>query len=215
MVLSEVNLTIREGRTVVLQGPNGAGKTTLLKVLATRLRPTRGSANVFGFDVVREAHEVRSRMAMLPVFGGSYPALTGAENLTLAARLYGLRLSADELTAALAGVGLDGAAEKQVRGYSSGMKKRLGLARLRLAPAKLWLLDEPYAALDEEGKAYVDALLGEARTSGKTVLLASHEPERVAPFADAVLEVSGGTVQRSQRFRASWPSTEPLAVGGG
>lgn len=215
MVLSEVSLTIREGRIVVLQGPNGAGKTTLLKVLATRLRPSRGSARVFGFDTVREAHEVRSRTAMLPVFGGSYPTLTGAENLELATRLYGLRLTPSELEAALANVGLAGAAQKQVRGYSSGMKKRLGLARLRMAPAKLWLLDEPYAALDEEGKAYVDALLDEARSTGKTVLLASHEPERVAPLADAVLEVSGGTVRRSERFGVPATPVQPVPVRGG
>jgi heme exporter protein A len=193
-VLTDVSLTVGRGRVVVLHGPNGAGKTTLLKVLATRLRPSRGSGAVFGFDLVRQAHEVRRRAAMLSVFGGAYPALTAYENLSLAARLYGSDPSPDELDASLEAVGLAEARDKLMRTFSSGMKKRLGLARLRLAAAELWLLDEPYAALDEAGKAYVDELLADARRSNVTVVLASHELERVAPFADAVLQVEHGGV---------------------
>jgi heme exporter protein A len=198
LVLTDVSLSVGRGRIVVLHGPNGAGKTTLLKVLATRLRPSRGGGSVFGFDLVRQAHEVRRRTAMLSVFGGAYPALTAAENLSLAARLYGGNPGPEELGASLAAVGLAGARDKLVRTFSSGMKKRLGLARLRLAAAELWLLDEPYAALDEAGKAYVDELLAEARRSHVTIVLASHELERVAPFADAVLQVEhGGVTMRS------------------
>ncbi|MEX2541814.1 MAG: heme ABC exporter ATP-binding protein CcmA [Trueperaceae bacterium] len=194
LVLTDVSLTVGEGRVVVLHGPNGAGKTTLLKVLATRLRPSRGRGTVFGFDLVRHAHEVRRRTAMLSVFGGSYPALTAAENLSLAARLYGSTSTSDELATCLAVVGLADSRDKLVRTFSSGMKKRLGLARLRLAGARLWLLDEPYAALDEEGKSSVDELLDDARRKRITIVLASHELERVAPFADAVLQVDHGGI---------------------
>jgi heme ABC exporter ATP-binding subunit CcmA len=189
MVLVDINLSIAPGRIVVLHGPNGAGKTTLLKVMATRLRPSQGSGRIFGFDLVREAHQVRQRIAMLNVFGGAYPALTAHENLRLAASLYGRELPAGELTTRLAEVGLADARGKAVRSFSSGMKKRLGLARLKLAEAKLWLLDEPYAALDESGKSSVDELLEGARRDGITVVLASHELERVRPYAHAVLQV--------------------------
>jgi heme exporter protein A len=218
LVLTDVNLTVSRGRIVVLHGPNGAGKTTLLKVLATRLRPTRGSGAVFGYDLVRQGDQVRRRTALLSVFGGSYPALTAAENLRLAARLYGRKLSPGELADGLNEAGLGEVGDKLVRGFSSGMKKRLGLARLRLAQAGLWLLDEPYAALDEAGKATVDRMLAEARRSGTTVLLASHELERVAPLADAVLQVEDGGLSCSPKARSNGTGgaggKRPEAAGG-
>ncbi len=192
-VLRDVNLNVAEGRTLVLRGGNGAGKTTLLRVLSTRLRPSRGSGRVFGFDLVREAHRVRERVAYLNVFGGSYGALTAKENLAFAARLYGQPVEkVDEL---LEQVGLSDAHDRLVRTFSSGMKKRLGVARVLLSNADLWLLDEPYAALDEEGQNLIDALLVRAKADGKTVLMASHDSGRSARFADRVLDVRGGTLE--------------------
>lgn len=189
VVLQGVNLEVSAGRVVVLGGSNGAGKTTLLRVLSTRLRPSRGHGSVFGHDLVRDAAEVRRRIAYLSVFGGSYPMLTAAENLELAARLYGRSADPSDL---LARVGLAEVGGKLVRTFSSGMKKRLGVARLLLADASLWLLDEPYAALDDEGKGLIDRLLEGARSEGRTVLVASHELERCARFADALLTLDGG-----------------------
>jgi len=188
-VLQNINLTVTPGRTLVLRGGNGAGKTTLLRVLSTRLRPSRGEGRVLGFDLVREAHSVRERVAYLSVFGGAYGALTARENLALAARLYGKRPEVDEY---LEHVGLYGARDKLVRTFSSGMKKRLGVARLLLSDAELWLLDEPYAALDESGRGLIDGLLLAAKEGGKTVLMASHELERSARFADRILDIEGG-----------------------
>ena len=194
-VLADLSLEVSAGRLVVLRGANGAGKTTLLRVLATRLRPSRGSAAVFGFDVVREGAEVRRRIGLVSVVGGNYPILTARENLRLAAALGG-REGAD-VGAVLAAAGLLDAADRLVRTYSSGMKKRLGIARLLLLDPELWLLDEPYAALDEGGKALVDEALRAARARGRTVLMASHEPERSAALADAVLELEGGRLRRA------------------
>ncbi|HEX7005260.1 MAG TPA: heme ABC exporter ATP-binding protein CcmA [Trueperaceae bacterium] len=208
-VLADVSLTVAPGRLVVLHGPNGAGKTTLLKVLATRLRPSRGSGSVFGFDLVLGASEIRKRAALLGVYGGAYPALTAAENLEFAARLYGQ--DSREIDGLLDQVGLSPAAHTLVRTFSSGMKKRLALARLLLSPANLWLLDEPYAALDESGKGLIDALLGRARSEGKTVILASHELERVEPLADAVLQVEDGGLSVRPRGERS---VTVAAVGG-
>lgn len=190
-VLTNINLTVSPGRTLVLRGSNGAGKTTLLRVLSTRLRPSRGGGRVLGFDLVKEAHLVRERVAYLSVFGGSYGALSAHENLALAAKLYSKRPDVDGY---LERVGLHGVRDKLVRTFSSGMKKRLGVARLLLSEAELWLLDEPYAALDESGRELIDSLLLTAKTGGKTVLLASHELERSARFADRILDVQGGTL---------------------
>ncbi len=197
-VLQDINLKVSPGRTLMLRGGNGAGKTTLLRVLSTRLRPSRGGGSVLGFDLVREAHRVRERVAYLSVFGGAYGALTARENLMLAAKLYG---KDTDVEGYLEHVGLQHAQGKLVRTFSSGMKKRLGVARVLLSGADLWLLDEPYAALDEAGRRLIDALLEAAKVEGKTVVMASHELERSARFADRILDVQGGTLVGSPEPR--------------
>jgi heme exporter protein A len=213
-VLQDVNLSISAGKTLVLKGSNGAGKTTLLRVLSTRLRPSRGVARVFGFDLAKEAHSVRERVVYLSVFGGAYGGLTPLENLSLAARLYGRNARTGHLEAHLEQVGLAEVRHKLVRGFSSGMKKRLGIARLLLADAELWLLDEPYAALDEAGKGLIDTLLGNAKMQGTTVLMASHELERSARFADRVLELRGGTLAVLPEAPRSKGSSGEASPGG-
>jgi heme ABC exporter ATP-binding subunit CcmA len=211
-ILSGIDLEIAPGRVVALHGPNGAGKTTLLRLLATRLRPTRGEALVFGFDVVNHAHEVRERIATVSVYGGAYGALSGRENLGLAQALRGRDPRAEAVQRALVEVGLERAADSLVRAYSSGMRKRLALARLLLADAPLWLLDEPYAALDEEGQALVDRIIAEARDRGQTVLVASHDLPRSLQTADAVIEVSGGFLRVVARPERAAPAKVAAAA---
>lgn len=193
-MLDGLDLEIAAGRVVVLRGANGAGKTTLLRMLATRLRPTRGRGRVFGFDLVTQAAEVRKRVGLLSVLGGNYPVLTARENLRLAMALAGTP-DATAITEVLGRVRLEEAADNLVRTYSSGMKKRLGLARLLLRDPDLWLLDEPYAALDDAGKLLVDEAIRRARDTGRTVLMASHESDREGLAPDAVLELDGGRVR--------------------
>lgn len=214
-VLAGLDLDVTAGRVVALHGPNGAGKTTLLRLLATRLRPSRGEARVLGHDVVREAHLVRGLIVSLPVYGGAYGALSGRENLRLAIALRGgdpaqARVR-DATDAALLRVGLAGVADHLVRAYSSGMRKRLALARLVLADAPVWLLDEPYAALDEEGQALVDGLIADARLAGRTVLVASHDLPRSLATADAVVEMCAGRLRVIARPRPA-PATAAAHV---
>ncbi len=194
LVLDGLNLEIAAGRLVLLRGSNGAGKTTLLRLLATRLRPNAGRGSVHGFDLVKQAAEVRTVTGLLSVNGGNYPVLTAAENLRLALDLaQPQRADAGaDIEAALERVGLHAVGRKLVRTYSSGMKKRLGLARLLLLDPRLWLLDEPYSALDEAGKSLVDEVLTGARARGRTVLLASHESDRHQLAVDAVLTLAAG-----------------------
>lgn len=193
LVLRGVDLEVAPGRLVVLRGGNGAGKTTLLKVLATRLRPTGGRARLFGFDVLKDQADVRRRMGMLSVMGGSYPVLSARENLQMAADLSGK--AREQVEPLLQVVGLTDAADKYVRTFSSGMKKRLGLARLMLIDPDLWLLDEPYAALDDAGKQLVDKVVIGARERGRTLLMASHESDRDALKPDAVLQLHDGRLR--------------------
>lgn len=195
-VLKDINLVVTTGKIVVLKGNNGTGKTTLLKVLSTRLRPSRGSGKIFGRDLVKQAHEVRKSVAYLSVSGGSYPSLTAFENLKLAARLYNLEFTKAELEGKLEAVGLLNARNKLVREFSSGMKKRLGIARVLLSDAELWLLDEPYNALDESGQILVDDLLKTAHLDHRTVIMATHDLERSSTFADSVLVLENGSLKR-------------------
>jgi len=201
-VLKEINLSVSAGKTVILRGDNGAGKTTLLRVLSTRLKPSRGGGKVYGYDLVRQADEVRRRVIYLPVFGGHYPMMSALENLQLAARLSQQRVAGSELETQLEQVGLLDARHKLVRTFSSGMKKRLMLARLRLSQARLWLLDEPYTALDEQGQGLVDELLLMAKAQGKTVIMASHELKRAEALADSILEIAQGRLSHYRQREA-------------
>lgn len=206
-VLRGVNLEIAAGKLVVLRGANGTGKTTLLRLLATRLRPTSGQAFVFGHELPRAGGAARARLGLLNVTGGSFPMLDARENLELAIKLTpgAGGAAAGALDAALAAVGLTAAANKIVRTYSSGMKKRLGLARLLLLDPELWLLDEPYAALDDAGKSLMDECVSGAKARGRTVFMASHESDRDHLGPDAVLELSAGVLRLYDPLLGSAP----------
>lgn len=192
-VVTGVNFRLAAGRLLMLRGANGSGKTTLLRLIAGRLRPTTGTAQVFGFDTVKQPDEVRKHVGMLTVLGGNYPILTAKENLRLAADL-GVAgpVSEAQLNDILRAVGLGETGLKLTRTFSSGMKKRLGLARLILLDPALWLLDEPHAALDTAGKNLIDQLVGEAQARGRTIIMASHEDDRDTLQPDATVEMVHG-----------------------
>lgn len=190
--LAGVSLSVEAGRIVTLLGPNGAGKTTLLRILATSLRPTFGSALVDGIDVVARPELVRRRVGLLSHATGLYEDLTAAENLRFAATMLGLGDAVEASRAALGEVGLTIDADRRVRGFSAGMRRRLALARLLLAAPSLILLDEPHAALDAEGMDLVDRLVARWREGGATVLVASHHADRIMDLADGWARLDGG-----------------------
>ncbi|HLY35763.1 MAG TPA: heme ABC exporter ATP-binding protein CcmA [Candidatus Limnocylindria bacterium] len=194
--LAGISIRVEPASLIALVGPNGAGKTTLLRILATALRPSFGTARVDGLDVASHADQVRPRVAYLSHATGLYDDLTGRENLRFAARLLGLATdeAADRIEMALEEVRMADVADERVRGHSAGMRKRIALARILLGTPSLVLLDEPHAALDAEGMALVDRMLGAWREVGVTVLLASHATDRVAHLVDGSVELDGGLV---------------------
>jgi heme exporter protein A len=177
--LRGIELNVALGDLVVLQGHNGGGKSTLLRVIATAVHPTGGTGQVLGMDLKREAAAIRGVTALLGSSNGLYEDLSARENLQFAARMLGVRQHATAITAALQQVGLTNEADERVRFYSSGMQRRLALARLMLGEPRLLLLDEPFNALDADGAALVNALIASTRARGGAVLIVLHDVGRL------------------------------------
>jgi ABC-2 type transport system ATP-binding protein len=194
--LNGLDLTVAAGSIFGLLGPNGAGKTTTVRILATLLRPDGGHATVLGHDVVREAAAVRRKIALAGQAATVDEDLTGKENLLFLGRLGGLsragaRTRADGLLEAFV---LTGAAGKQVKAYSGGMRRRLDLAASFLVPAELYFLDEPTTGLDPAARAQVWQIVRTAAESGSTVLLTTQYLEEADRVADRVAVISHGVV---------------------
>ena len=195
--LAGVDLTVEPGEIVLVRGPNGAGKTTLLRLCAGLVRPEAGSVEVLGHDLVHERRSVRRSVALLGHATGLYDDLTVVQNVHFWARAAGL--SAEEATdrVGVAMVRL-GVAERlfgqPVHTLSAGQRRRASLAALVVRRPELWLLDEPHAGLDQAGRDAVDVLIGDAVASGATVLVSSHELDRVAVLGPRVVTIAGGVV---------------------
>jgi heme ABC exporter ATP-binding subunit CcmA len=193
-VLDGVDLDVAAGEAVALLGPNGAGKTTLLKIVATLLRPTRGSATVAGHDCAREAEAVRPLIGVVGHGAQVYEDLTARENLKFWATLSGLPADADTLTQALADVDLDRHAGARVRTFSAGMKRRLTLARVALARPRVLLLDEPFAALDARARKWLEGRLETFKAGGGALVMATHSFGRELSAADRLAILAAGRI---------------------
>jgi heme ABC exporter ATP-binding subunit CcmA len=193
-VLDGVSLTVASGEAVALLGPNGSGKSTLLKIVATLLRPTRGTARVLGHDCVRQAEAVRRVLGLIAHGAHVYDDLTALENLRFWATLGGLPADRERLTAALSDVALERHAGARVRTFSVGMKRRLALARLNLARPRVLLLDEPFAGLDQRGRKWLEGRLETFKAAGGAVLMATHSFGRELEIADRLAILAGGRV---------------------
>lgn len=186
-------MTLNRGEAVAILGRNGSGKTTLLRIVATLLRPTRGSGSVFGHPIT-DTDAVRSRVGLLGHANAVYPDLTAAENLGFALRMLGRAVDPRFVDAALDAVGLGAHANTRARGFSAGMQRRLALARLRMLDPQLMLLDEPYSSLDPEGTELVTALIADARRQGGAAILITHDITRATKVADRILTLADGRI---------------------
>jgi heme exporter protein A len=185
IALAGVTLTLDAGRTLAVFGANGAGKSTLLRILATLLRPHRGTVRVLGSELPREGWAARGRIGFLGHEPLLYRELTARENLRFHARLHGVAPGRAE--ALLEAVGLANRADEPVRTYSRGMVQRVAVCRAVLHDPELLLLDEPLAGLDPGAATAVEALLGE-----RTRVVISHDVEHGLAEADLVLGLRRG-----------------------
>ncbi|HEY0142932.1 MAG TPA: heme ABC exporter ATP-binding protein CcmA [Thermoanaerobaculia bacterium] len=190
--LADVSFRVEAGTVVMVAGRNGAGKSTLLRVLATAIRPDRGSATVGGFDVVRHREDVRKQVALLSHASYLYDSLTARENLQIIADHMGI--SRNGIDPILERVTLGGRANDTVSTFSAGMRKRLSFGRIFLQAPKVVLLDEPYGSLDPPGFDLVDDVIRQLRSEGTTILMATHQWERSAKLCDSALVLEQGRV---------------------
>lgn len=191
--LSGASLRVGVGEILLLRGPNGAGKTTLLRLCAGLLPVIRGSAVVMGHDLVTNREGVRPHVGLLGHQNGLYADLTVGENV----RFWGATVGAtpEEIAAAMERMGVaDRLASIPASKLSAGQKRRTALAGLVARRARLWLLDEPHAGLDQRGRDELDATLRQAVDAGATILVASHELDRAESLATRIVDVVAGQI---------------------
>jgi ABC-2 type transport system ATP-binding protein len=192
-----ISFEVAQGELFGLLGPNGAGKTTTIKMLITLLLPTAGEARVLGYDVVRDAREVRKRIGY--VFGGErglYERLSGLDNLKYFAELYGVTGKAQRLRIqeVLELVGLHGRERERVEGYSRGMRQRLHIARGILHDPAVVFLDEPTIGVDPVGARALRTMIAQLVEAGKTVLLTTHYMFEADSLCDRIAVIARGKI---------------------
>jgi len=173
-VLRGVDLHVAQGEFLTLFGPNGAGKTTLLRILATLGRPSAGEVYVGGWRLPQAAQRVRPHLGLISHQPLLYAELTAEENLRFFGRMYGLASAAGRIDEVLQAVDLHRRRHDLVGEFSRGMQQRLAIARAILHQPDVLLLDEPYTGLDQSAAAMLDEVLQSVATTGRTVVMTTH-----------------------------------------
>jgi oleandomycin transport system ATP-binding protein len=196
VALDGIDLAVRTGSVFGLLGPNGAGKTTAVRILATLIRPDGGHATVCGQDVVSQAHQVRQLTGLTGQYASVDETLTGTENLMLIGRLTGQSRTAAKGRARelLAAFRLSDAADRAVKTYSGGMRRRLDLAASLVTSPRVLYLDEPTTGLDPLSRNEMWAVVRGLSATGVTVLLTTQYLEEADQLAEDIAVVDHGTV---------------------
>ncbi|MFD4459227.1 ATP-binding cassette domain-containing protein [Nocardia sp. NPDC058480] len=194
--VGSVDLSIAAGSVFAMLGPNGAGKTTTVRMLATLMRPDRGSAEVFGYDIVREATAVRSMIGLTGQYASVDETLTAGENLRLFGRLLGLsrRAAAGRADELLEEFELSAVARRSVSAFSGGMRRRLDLAATLITVPPLIFLDEPTTGLDPHTRDRMWGIVRGLVARGATVLLTTQYLEEADALADRIAVIDRGTL---------------------
>lgn len=194
--LDGVDLVVPPGRLLGVLGPNGAGKTTAVRILATLLAPDAGRATVLGFDVRREAHQVRSFIGLTGQYAAVDEMLTGVENLMMIGRLLGMSRAEARAraTALLERFALTEAGGRAAKTYSGGMRRRLDLAASLVGRPQVLFLDEPTTGLDPRSRTELWTVVRGLMADGVTVLLTTQYLEEADQLADDIVVFDHGRV---------------------
>jgi ABC-2 type transport system ATP-binding protein len=196
VALDGFDLAVPEGTVMGLLGPNGAGKTTAVRIFTTLLEPDGGWARVAGLDVVADASKLRHQIGLSGQYAAVDEDLTGFENLDMVGRLYGLgrRGSRERARELLERFDLEDAADRVVKGYSGGMRRRLDLAGALVAKPSVLFLDEPTTGLDPHGRMGMWDVISELVAAGSTLMLTTQYMEEADRLADHIAVIDHGTV---------------------
>ena len=192
--LDGLSVTIGRGAIYGLLGSNGAGKTTLIRILATLMQPTAGAARVAGYDVVRQAASVRESIGLAGQFAAVDDHLTGRENIIMIGRLYGLtrRDATGRAKHLLDRIDLADAADRQVKTYSGGMRRRIDLAASLVGRPRMLFLDEPTTGVDPTSRHGLWLLVRELAAEGTTILLTTQYLDEADRLADRIAVLDHG-----------------------
>jgi ABC-2 type transport system ATP-binding protein len=190
--VDNISFSVEAGEIFGFLGPNGAGKTTTIKMLTGQLRPTSGSARVAGCDVVEERQQLKPKIGVVFEYQNIYERLSARDNLTFAARLYGVKR--ERVDQILAQVGLADRARDKVKNYSNGMKQRLLVARALLHEPEILFLDEPTRGLDPNVARDIRAFVASLARQGVTVFLTTHYMEEADQLSDRVAILDQGRI---------------------
>lgn len=209
--LRGIDLVVEKGSIVGLLGPNGAGKTTLVRILATLTEPDTGNAKIEGYDVVKNADVVRQLIGLTGQFTAIDENLTGRENLVMVGRLY--HLSSQEVDKRtrdlLAQFGLSEAANRQLKTYSGGMRRRIDIAASLINQPPVLFLDEPTTGLDPQSRSDLWQVIRNLVAAGTTLLLTTQYLEEADQLADSIVVINHGRI-----ISHGTPQEMKRAVGG-
>jgi ABC-2 type transport system ATP-binding protein len=196
VALSGLDLVAHRAQVTAVLGPNGAGKTTFVRATATLIRPQAGTLRVHGVDVMRQPGKVRRMIGLAGQFAAVEPALTGRENIHMVARLYGqpARRAAAATAAVLAQLGLDEVADRPVKTYSGGLRRRLDLGASLVGAPRLLLLDEPTSGLDPRSRSQLWQAIRGLAEEGTDVLLTTQYLDEADQLAHQIVIIDRGQV---------------------
>ncbi len=199
VVLSGIDLSVKQGTIAALLGPNGAGKTTLIHILSTLVRPDGGSARIAGHDLLLNKREVKQSLSLTGQFAAVDEVLSGEENLRMMCRLNGLTATESKRRTAelLAQYDLSAAARKRVGTYSGGMRRRLDLAVSLAVPRPVLFLDEPTTGLDTASRRELWDSILQLKRQGMTILLTTQYLEEADQLADHISVMNQGRIVAS------------------
>jgi ABC-2 type transport system ATP-binding protein len=186
--VENLSLQVGKGELFGLLGPNGAGKTTTISILCGLIKPSSGTAEIYGYDVQKETQKVKELIGVCIQETAIYPYLTGMENLVLFGDLYSMNKKTikERSSLLLAKMGLKDDAKRLTAKYSGGMKRRLSLALALIHDPQIAFLDEPTVAMDPQSRHAVWDFIKEQKAKGKTIILTTHYMEEAEELCDRV-----------------------------
>jgi len=192
LAVDNLSFSVGEGDVYGFLGQNGAGKSTNIRMLLTLVKPTSGHIHIFSKDIAKERHEILQQTGAIIEKPDLYKYLSAFDNLSIFARLSGLKLPRHDIMEKLEAVGLSARSESKVKTFSQGMKQRLGIAVALVHNPRLVILDEPANGLDPQGIADIRGLILKLREQGKTVVISSHLLSEIEQVATRMIIIHKG-----------------------